>query len=97
MSPPEILRTIVTPDGAQTIVELHISDGSPRSADGEPPIALALRVGAYEMPLLAHLQAQTLRAAIEILQQLREQIERGILRDGGIGASVEPRPANPKR
>jgi hypothetical protein len=53
MSKAEILKTIVTPDGAETVVELQISDGSPPRADGDTPIVLVLKVSTYELPLVS--------------------------------------------
>jgi hypothetical protein len=93
MPKPEILRTIVAPDGDGTAVEIHISDGSPPHENGAIPITLALRVGAYELPLVAHLQHEAVNLAIKLLVEVGEDLDMQ-MRSGGRQYNIlNPRPA----
>jgi hypothetical protein len=53
------------------------------------PITLAMRVGTYETPMLAHLQSEALELAIRALQELRRKLNIE-LQDSGY---PRPRPA----
>jgi hypothetical protein len=96
MSKAEILRTIVSPNGDGTFVELHIGDGSPRDEAQAPPIVLALRVTEYELPLLAHLQRDALNSVIKLLIKVNDDIDVQMRKSGQVYAVLEPRPAKPR-
>jgi hypothetical protein len=93
MPKPEILRTIVTPDDAQTIVELLISDGSLLDESPATRITLSIRVGSFEFPHVAHLEIEALSAATKILQRLEQDRLGGLARGGHPHV---PRPAKPR-
>jgi len=95
MPTPEILRTVVTPRGDGVDVELQIDDGSPRDETPGPPITLAVRVASYELPLVAFLQRDALRAAVKVLQELDQRLDRQILDAGPHFSLLNPRLAKP--
>lgn len=90
MSTPEILRTVVTPAGDQSVVELLISDGSLLDESPATRITLSIRVGSFEYPHVAHLEIEALRGAIAILQKLDQERLNGLTRSGH---PFQPRPA----
>jgi hypothetical protein len=95
MSTAEILKTIVTPDGDGTFVELQISDGSPPREDGGTAIALALRVDTYELPLVSHLQIAVLETVIPLLTELKDRLKQPFDALGGQYDVRHPRRSKP--
>jgi hypothetical protein len=95
MPTPGILRTIVTPDGAQTIVELLISDGSLLGESPATRIALSIRVGSFEFPHVAHSEVEALSAAMKILQRLEQDRLGGLTRTGHPFSPAQPSHRSP--
>jgi len=69
----EIRETTVTPDASGLLVQIHISDSSQPDVAPAIHITLAVRVPAYEAPLLAHLHRTAMDIAYTALGDLREQ------------------------
>jgi hypothetical protein len=90
---PEVLRTTITPDGDGTIVELQVSDGSLLDESPATRITLSIRLGSYELPLLAHLEQIALRKASEIPGELADQIGLQLRTLSGHTYPEHPRPA----
>jgi hypothetical protein len=91
MATPKIVRTVVTPDGEHTAVEIHIHDATLPDASPENAITLSIRVGAYESPLLAEIQHQAIIEAVEILQQVGAAVRETIRKSNRTPGA--PRPA----
>jgi hypothetical protein len=66
----KILRTIVTPDGDDDLVQLEIADVSLPAEDAATRLTLAVRVPAFRGPQLAYLQYQAIEVALDALRKI---------------------------
>jgi hypothetical protein len=92
MAKAAILQTIVTPDGDGTVVQLQISDAPLLDESAAIRIALTVRVGAYDLPLLAHLEREALEVALRALRDLSQAKASEIVKSSH---SMHPEPSKP--
>jgi hypothetical protein len=90
-----IRETTVLPDGDGLAVRIEIADGPPPYETASTHLRLSVRLPAYEPPLLAHLQAETVRAAIRQLQAIETEVLREIGRARHHHAEPQPRGSQP--
>ena len=76
----EIRETIVTPGDGDVLVQLHISDKPPELAGAAIRQNLAVRVPAYQTPLLAQIERQAMSIATDALWALLQDSANAISR-----------------
>jgi hypothetical protein len=86
----EIRETTVLPDENGAIVRLQISDAPLLSEDAAIRLILAVRVPAFQSPLLAQLEREAMKAAIEALRGLVQDKAKEIQEMEGISHNLDP-------
>lgn len=75
-----ILRTAVTPDGDNDLVQLEISDGrllvEPQSMEGSIRLTVEATTRAYRSPPLPYVQLAAIDVALEALRDLSTEIRK---------------------
>jgi hypothetical protein len=86
----KILRTSVTPDGDDDLVQLEIADVSLPADDPATHLTLAVRVPAFRGPQPAYLQYQAIEVARDVLKKIVNDLAAEMVGHGN------PPPRNPK-